>query len=483
MSDRWKGKYCLKKMQLLLELDRKYAETEREAIQLARQELVTFHTVLRSLEQLLQGLLDAVDRHAIGVGTSQVAGGTAGVVGGLAVIASVLLIPATLGASAVVGIGGAVVGAAGAATSIGASIGDHIQSGNFKEELQNHGKEIQKAFNKMLEAQATALQVMMFRYEIQPDTNIQVYADMVGIGLHIFPQTPVVFGLTAGTCRMLSGFCRTAAHSAKTLAPAAETAEVFMQGANFFAQSAKSAVPVARAMTSALQIAGGVVGVVLGVFDVVSGIATLYGGHASREGVYLLMGKVRKQMKNVQREHEEPRWAQLEKMVNRRLASPYEIYLEGANGNHHFHIPNGKQVAYTMNQDNLTETLEVTIDASDIGTGNRTARLAASQYVRTTGNGWIDDEAGHILAAILGGPMDETANLFAQDSTSNKYQFHHFEKPVRDHLLQHGGRAKLRFEFNFDDDGRPDHIRCIAKFTKGPMKDRGIDLVFPNQLE
>jgi len=143
-----------------------------------------------------------------------------------------------------------------------------------------------------------------------------------------------------------------------------------------------------------------------------------------------------------------------------------------------FPVGSGKTATVRLNSQYQIVQFHVTIDQSDLDAGNRNQRASASTYVRTTGGGRPNDEAGHILACCLGGPMDINQNLIPQARYANLTQYHICERLIYDHLRRYGGSASLSIYFHLDHNGRPSIIQYIARFTRHSEDD--FDVFIPN---
>ena len=98
------------------------------------------------------------------------------------------------------------------------------------------------------------------------------------------------------------------------------------------------------------------------------------------------------------------------------------------------------ELTYGLNDEILSA--KATVDPADLGTGtavNQSARDAA----RAMGN--QTDDAGHILAKVLGGQGGK-GNVFPQLPSINRGEFRMFEKDVRDYIAKNGS---VDIEWNF----------------------------------
>ena len=98
---------------------------------------------------------------------------------------------------------------------------------------------------------------------------------------------------------------------------------------------------------------------------------------------------------------------------------------------------------------------EVTIGKADIGTGTAT-NPSSRAWARALGNS--DDDAGHILAKILGGSGGKD-NVFPQLSSINRGEYREFEKSVRRYIERTGNDVNLKWRFEYKNGGtRPTKI-------------------------
>ncbi len=118
-------------------------------------------------------------------------------------------------------------------------------------------------------------------------------------------------------------------------------------------------------------------------------------------------------------------------------------------------VPNVKK-----NQAGVITSASATVTKADIGTGTRTNQKARD-WARSRGNN--DDDAGHILGALLGGSGTDLDNIFPQLRKINRGAYRVFEGKIRDHIEEHG-TVNLEWEFVYANGGtRPTKIIYIVK--------------------
>lgn len=90
-----------------------------------------------------------------------------------------------------------------------------------------------------------------------------------------------------------------------------------------------------------------------------------------------------------------------------------------------------------------------------IGTGTG-VNNSARAYAKAMGN--QGDDAGHILAKILGGQGGK-GNVFPQLSSINRGRFRTFEEQIRDKILDGSGPLNLKWRFEYSGSGtRPTKV-------------------------
>lgn len=114
-------------------------------------------------------------------------------------------------------------------------------------------------------------------------------------------------------------------------------------------------------------------------------------------------------------------------------------------------------VCPTLIKDNLGRIKEAsaTITKEMIGTGTG-VNNSARAYAKAMGN--QGDDAGHILAKILGGQGGK-GNIFPQLKGINRGDYRAFEKQIRDLLKSGSGPLDLKWSFTYNGKGtRPTGI-------------------------
>ena len=131
--------------------------------------------------------------------------------------------------------------------------------------------------------------------------------------------------------------------------------------------------------------------------------------------------------------------------------------------------PFGLAVCPTLIKDNLGRIKEAsaTITKEMIGTGTG-VNNSARAYAKAMGN--QGDDAGHILAKILGGQGGK-GNVFSQLSSVNRGTYREFEKSVRKMLEKHDS-LDLKWKFNYPNvnSTRPNEI-IYDVFHNGKLLD------------
>ncbi|WP_424407515.1 RHS repeat-associated core domain-containing protein [Pasteurella sp. PK-2025] len=120
--------------------------------------------------------------------------------------------------------------------------------------------------------------------------------------------------------------------------------------------------------------------------------------------------------------------------------------------------PFGLAICPTLVKDSLGRITEAsaTVTKEMIGTGT-TVNKAARDYAKSLG--LPTDDAGHILAKILGGQGGK-GNVFPQLKGINRGQYRDFEKSIRDRLEHSSGTLDLNWRFGYDGLGkRPTSIQ------------------------
>ena len=112
------------------------------------------------------------------------------------------------------------------------------------------------------------------------------------------------------------------------------------------------------------------------------------------------------------------------------------------------------------NQAGVITSASATVTKADIGTGTRTNQKARD-WARSRGNN--DDDAGHILGALLGGSGTDLDNIFPQLRKINRGAYRVFEGKIREYIEEHG-TVNLEWEFVYAKGGtRPTKIIYIVK--------------------
>ncbi len=118
-------------------------------------------------------------------------------------------------------------------------------------------------------------------------------------------------------------------------------------------------------------------------------------------------------------------------------------------------VPNVKK-----NQAGVITSASATVTKADIGTGTRTNQKARD-WARSRGNN--DDDAGHILGALLGGSGTDLDNIFPQLRKINRGAYRVFEGKIREYIEEHG-TVNLEWEFVYANGGtRPTKIIYTVK--------------------
>ena len=101
-----------------------------------------------------------------------------------------------------------------------------------------------------------------------------------------------------------------------------------------------------------------------------------------------------------------------------------------------------------------------TVRKEDIGTGTPTNQ-DARDWAHLRGNN--DDDAGHILGALLGGSGTDLRNIFPQLPKINRGKYRVFEGKIRNYINKHG-TVHLEWKFVYANGGtRPTQIVYIVK--------------------
>lgn len=135
----------------------------------------------------------------------------------------------------------------------------------------------------------------------------------------------------------------------------------------------------------------------------------------------------------------------------------------------------GLAICPTLLKDSLGRITEAnaTITKEMIGTGTGVSNSARA-YVKAIGN--KGDDAGHILAKILGGQGGK-GNIFPQLKGINRGDYRAFEKQIRDLLKSGSGPLDLKWSFTYNGKGtRPTGIQYDV-FKDGV---KILDELFPN---
>ena len=113
-----------------------------------------------------------------------------------------------------------------------------------------------------------------------------------------------------------------------------------------------------------------------------------------------------------------------------------------------------------MNQAGQITSASATVRKKDIGKGTPTNQKARD-WARSRGNN--DDDAGHILGALLGGSGTDPRNIFPQVVKINRGAYRVFEGKIRNYINKHG-TVHLEWKFVYANGGtRPTKIIYIVK--------------------
>ena len=114
--------------------------------------------------------------------------------------------------------------------------------------------------------------------------------------------------------------------------------------------------------------------------------------------------------------------------------------------------PFGLAICPTLTKDALGRIThaEASITQGIKGTG---VNKSAKEYMRKYMDALPDDDAGHILAKILGGQGGKN-NIFPQLKGINRGQYREFEKDIRGLLEKGTGKLDLKWKFSYDGLGK-----------------------------
>jgi hypothetical protein len=106
------------------------------------------------------------------------------------------------------------------------------------------------------------------------------------------------------------------------------------------------------------------------------------------------------------------------------------------------------------------------IRPGDIGTGTRASNAARSS-AQAAGN--AGDDAGHIIARILGGPGGKrSGNVFAQNAGTNRGTYRDFEARIRNYIERNNVTAYARVRLRYSGNSmRPTGIDYRVRFSDG----------------
>jgi uncharacterized protein RhaS with RHS repeats len=106
---------------------------------------------------------------------------------------------------------------------------------------------------------------------------------------------------------------------------------------------------------------------------------------------------------------------------------------------------------------------KATVSRADIGSGTAT-NLFPSAFARRLGN--ADDDAGYILAKILGG-SGGIDNVFPQLKGINRGQYRAFEKTIKQYIQEYGA-VDIKWNFIYGKEGTspPNRILSFPKVVR-----------------
>jgi len=255
-----------------------------------------YQGVIGRLDDDMKNLKSNIDGHNTGVGWSKIAGGASTVIGGGLLIAA----PFTAGATLMAGVG---FTAAGATTTVGASIGDYVQSNDFVDKMQAAQKELIEAKEAYGQALLMLMHLAAIENGMQPSQiaqmTIEGLAGVTGVGQVLFATQAAAKTLVVETGVGAAGVARTTGTSVVIAGSKSASAGASEAGS---AAAGGAATAGASNLAKGFGIAGGILGVAAGSFDIYNGISGLTDGHPTMETLDSLLQVISKEVTDTEEE-------------------------------------------------------------------------------------------------------------------------------------------------------------------------------------